>query len=123
MNTNLFGNLLRRPEAGALIGLIGVLVFFAIVGGIEFLYPASVGSWLSRAASLGIIAIPVELLMIAGDLDISIGATITSGALITALVSGYFGMPIVVGMGAALVFGVLVGLLNGYLVLRTGVPS
>jgi simple sugar transport system permease protein len=44
MVTNLFGNLLRRPEAGALIGLIGVLVFFVIVGGIEFLYPASIGS-------------------------------------------------------------------------------
>ena len=123
MTTNLFGSLLRRPEAGALIGLIGVLIFFVIVGGVEFLYPASIGSWVSRAASLGIIAIPVGLLMIAGELDISIGATITSGALITALVSGYFGQPIVVGMVAALVFGALVGLLNGYLVLRTGVPS
>ena len=123
MNTNLFGDLLRRPEAGALIGLLGVLVFFAVVGGVEFLYPASIGSWLSRAASLGIIAIPVGLLMIAGELDISVGATITSGALITALVSGYFGLPIVFGIAAALLFGLLVGLLNGYLVLRTGVPS
>lgn len=123
MNTTLFGNLLRRPEAGALIGLIGVLVFFAIVGGIEFLYPASIGSWVSRAASLGIIAIPVGLLMIAGELDISVGATITSGALITALVSGYFGLPIILGIASALGFGLLVGLVNGYLVLRTGVPS
>lgn len=123
MNSNVFGSLLRRPEAGALIGLIGVLVFFAIVGGIEFLYPASVGSWVSRAASLGIIAIPVGLLMISGELDISIGATITSGALITALVSGYFGLPIILGIVASLGFGALVGLLNGYLVLRTGVPS
>lgn len=123
MNANIFGSLLRRPEAGALIGLIGVLVFFVIVGGVEFLYPSSIGSWLSRAASLGIIAIPVGLLMIAGELDISIGATITAGALITALVSGYFGQPILVGVVAALAFGVLVGLVNGYLVLKTGVPS
>lgn len=123
MNTNFISTLLRRPEAGALIGLVGVLVFFAVVGGIEFLYPASIGSWLSRAASLGIIAIPVGLLMIAGELDISVGATITAGALITALVSGYFGLPIIVGMAAALSFGALVGLLNGYLVIKTGVPS
>jgi simple sugar transport system permease protein len=123
MNTIAFGNLLRRPEAGALIGLAGVIFFFAIVGGVEFLYPSSIGSWLSRAASLGIIAIPVGLLMIAGELDISVGATITAGALITALVSGYFEMPIVLGMVAALAFGLAVGLLNGYLVLKTGVPS
>jgi simple sugar transport system permease protein len=115
--------LLRRPEAGALIGLIGVTVFFAIVGGVEFLYPSSVGSWLSRSATLGIVAIPVGLLMIAGELDISVGATITAGALITALVSGFYEQPIILGMLAALAFGALVGLVNGYLVLRTGVPS
>ncbi len=119
----MFSGLLRRPEAGALIGLISVTVFFAIVGGVEFLYPSSIGSWLSRSATLGIIAIPVGLLMIAGELDISVGATITAGALITALVSGFYGAPIIVGMLAALGFGVLVGLLNGWLVIRTGVPS
>ena len=119
----MFSGLLRRPEAGALIGLIGVTVFFAIVGGVEFLYPSSIGSWLSRSATLGIIAIPVGLLMIAGELDISVGATITAGALITALVSGFYGAPIIVGMLATLSFGVLVGLLNGWLVIKTGVPS
>ena len=119
----MFTGLLRRPEAGALIGLIGVTVFFAIVGGVEFLYPSSIGSWLSRSATLGIIAIPVGLLMIAGELDISVGATITAGALITALVSGFYGAPIIVGMLATLAFGVLVGLLNGWLVIKTGVPS
>lgn len=123
MNHLAIGGLLRRPEAGALIGLIGVVVFFAVAGGIEFLYLSSIGSWLSRAATLGIIAIPVGLLMIAGELDISVGSTITSGALITALLSGHYELPIVVGMAAALGFGALVGLINGYLVLKTGVPS
>lgn len=119
----MFSGLLRRPEAGALIGLLGVTIFFAVVGGIDFLYPSAVGSWLSRSATLGIIAIPVGLLMIAGELDISVGATITAGALITALVSGYYEMPIIVGILSALGFGVAVGLVNGYLVTRTGVPS
>jgi simple sugar transport system permease protein len=123
METLAFGNLLRRPEAGALIGLIGVIAFFSIVGGVAFLYPASIGSWLSRAASLGIIALPVGLLMIAGELDISIGSTITAGSMITALLSGYYGLPIAIGVAGSLGFGVLVGLVNGYLVLRTGVPS
>lgn len=119
----MFASLLRRPKAGAFIGLLGVTVFFVLVGGLEFLYPASIGSWLSRSATLGIIAIPVGLLMIAGELDISIGATITAGALVTALVSGYYGQPIPVGMVAALACGALIGLVNGILVIRTGVPS
>lgn len=117
------GNLLRRPEAGAFIGLLAVVVFFAVVGGIEFLYPSSIGSWLSRAATLGIIAIPVGLLMIAGELDISVGATITAGGLMTAMLGGYYELPIYVAMLAALGFGAMVGFINGYLVLKTGVPS
>lgn len=119
----MFLNLFRRPEAGALIGLLGVTIFFAVVGGVEFLYPSSIGSWLSRSATLGIIAIPVGLLMIAGELDISVGATITAGALITALVSGFYGQHILLGMAAALAFGGVVGLVNGWLVVKSGVPS
>lgn len=35
-----FGDLLRRPEAGALLGLLAVLIFFVVFGGINFLKPA-----------------------------------------------------------------------------------
>ena len=40
-----------------------------------------------------------------------------------AIISGYFGAPIIVGMAASLAFGVVVGLINGILVVRTAVPS
>ena len=61
--------------------------------------------------------------MIAGELDISIGSMIPAGAMTVAIVSGYFGAPIIVGMAASLAFGVIVGLINGILVVRTAVPS
>ena len=51
-----FGGLLRRPEAGAALGLIAVLIFFAIFGGLTFLKPAGMASWLNVAANLGVIA-------------------------------------------------------------------
>lgn len=34
-----FGDLMRRPEAGALLGLLAVLIFFVVFGGINFLKP------------------------------------------------------------------------------------
>ena len=61
--------------------------------------------------------------MIAGELDISIGSMIPAGAMTVAIVSGHFGAPIIVGMAASLALGVLVGLINGILVVRTAVPS
>lgn len=118
-----FGNLLRRPEAGALLGLIGVLVFFVVFGSTRFLEPAGAASWLNVAANLGIVALPIGLLMIAGELDISIGAMIPAGSMITAILTGYYDLPIWVGILGALAGGLVVGLVNGILVVRTAVPS
>lgn len=117
------GGLLRRPEAGALLGLVAVLIFFSIFGGTSFLKIAGMSSWLNVAATLGVIAIPVGLLMIAGELDISVGAMVPAGAMTVSIISGHFGLPIWVGIAATLGFGVLVGLINGLMVVRTAVPS
>ncbi|CAN7573214.1 ABC transporter permease [Rhizobium rhizogenes] len=123
MNNLSFGSLLRRPEAGAFLGLIGVLVFFVVFGSTKFLEPAGAASWLNVAANLGIVALPIGLLMIAGELDISIGAMIPAGSMIVAVVSGHYGLPIWVGMLGSIAFGIVVGLVNGLLVVRTAVPS
>ena len=123
MNIHLFGGLLRRPEAGAFLGLVAVLIFFGIFGGLKFLEIAGMSSWLNVAASLGIIAIPVGLLMIAGELDISVGAMVPAGAMLTAVIGGHYGLPIWWGILATLAFGVVVGLVNGLMVVRTKVPS
>lgn len=117
------GNLLRRPEAGALLGLFAVLIFFIIFGSTRFLMPAGAASWLNVAANLGIVAIPVGLLMIAGHLDISVGAMIPAGSMTVAIITGHWGMPIWVGIAGSLAVGVSVGLINGMLVNRTNVPS
>jgi simple sugar transport system permease protein len=118
------GGLLRRPEAGALLGLMSVLIFFVIFGGIGFLdIKGGLSSWLNVAASLGIIAIPVGLLMIAGELDISVGAMVPAGAMLTAVIGGHYGLPVWYGIIATLLFGLVVGLVNGIMVVRTAVPS
>lgn len=124
MNSNsALSGLLRRPEAGAFLGLVAVLAFFGIFGGLTFLQPAGMASWMNVAANLGVIAIPVGLLMIAGELDISVGAMVPFGAMTVAVVSGHYGMPIGLGIAVTLVFGLGVGLINGYMVVRTAVPS
>ncbi|MFT4183896.1 MAG: ABC transporter permease [Rhizobium sp.] len=118
-----FGDLLRRPEAGALLGLVAVLVFFVVFGSTKFLAPAGAASWLNVACNLGIIAIPVGLLMIAGELDISVGAMVPAGSMTVAILSGHYGLPIWAGILGSLAVGLAVGLINGYMAIRTAVPS
>jgi simple sugar transport system permease protein len=117
------GGLLRRPEAGAFLGLLAVLIFFVIFGGLSFLKLAGLSSWLNVAATLGVIAIPVGLLMIAGELDISVGAMVPAGAMTVAIISGHLGLSIWLGIAITLAFGLTVGLVNGLMVVRTAVPS
>lgn len=119
----MIGNFARRPEAGAILSLIGIVALFVSFGGVDLSTLGRAASWVNFAANLGIVAIPVGLLMIAGELDISIGAMIPAGSMVTAILSGYLGLPIWVGMAGALGLGVLVGLLNGFLAIRTTVPS
>lgn len=121
--TNPVGQFLRTPGAAAFLSLIAVIAFYVIVGGVDLLKLAGAASWVNFAANLGIVAIPVGLLMIAGELDISIGAMIPAGSMATAILTGYYELPMVVGMLGALSLGVMVGLINGILAIRTTVPS
>ena len=118
-----FGGLLRRPETGSFLGLAAVFIFFAFFGGMNFVSATGAASWLNVAASIGIIALPIGLLMIAGELDISIGSLIPAGSMTVAIISGHYQLPIIVGIVAALAVGATVGLINGILVVRTAVPS
>jgi len=119
----MIGSFLRRPEAGAILSLIGIVALFVALGGVNLGTLAGAASWVNLAANLGIVAIPVGLLMMSGELDISIGAMIPAGSMATAILSGYYGLPIWVGMAGALGLGVFVGLVNGLLAVRTSVPS
>ncbi len=118
-----FGVFMRRPEAGAIVSLFAVIAFYMIFGGVSLPVLFGAASWVNFAANLGIVALPVGLLMISGDLDISIGAMIPAGSMTTAILSGYYELPILVGMAGALGIGVIVGLINGILTVRTSVPS
>src|SRR6266700_872661 len=116
--------LLVRPETGAVAGSVAVWIFFAIVAGSSgFLTLRGTASYLSVAAELTIQAVPVALLMIGGEFDLSVGSTVGACGMIIVLLSTQYGWNIWASIVAALIFAVLIGMFNGYLILRTGLPS
>ena len=117
------GNLLRRPEAGTVLGLIVVYAVFSIMGGANFIGATGLSSWLNICAEVGIIALPVGLLMIAGFLDISVGSIVPASSLTVGLITNFYELPIVLGIAGGLGVGVLIGYINGLLVTKTTVPS
>jgi simple sugar transport system permease protein len=125
----LLTRLLSRPEVGALIGLILIWVFFAIVAHQHnFISWATVASVMNLAAPLGIMAVAVALLMIAGEFDLSIGSMLGfSGMVIMVLVTpssgGGFGWALWPAVGVSLALALLTGAFNGGIVLATKLPS
>lgn len=113
----------RRPEAGSFIGMVVVYALFAVLGGPVFLGAPGISSVLNMASEVGIIALPVGLLMIAGDLDISVGAVVPASSLTVAIISGHYAAPDILGILGALAVGLFVGCVNGLLVTRTTIPS
>ncbi|MBP0485112.1 ABC transporter permease [Sagittula sp. M10.9X] len=118
------GDLMRSPASGAFMGLAMVFIVFAIFGfQRNFLSVGGVSTWVNFASTVGMIAIPVGFLMIAGELDISTGAVLPASAMTVAITSGYYEMPILLGIFASLAVGALIGFINGMIVTRTQVPS
>ena len=116
--------LLTRPELAAVAGSILVFAFFAVVAGdYGFLTTAGAASYLEVAAQLGIVAVPVALLMIAGEFDLSVGSMVGAAGMIIAISVSEYGLPLLVGVLLAFAVALVVGFLNGYLVIKTGLPS
>ncbi|MFI6098639.1 ABC transporter permease [Lentzea sp. NPDC051213] len=114
--------LIVRPEIGAMLGALLVFVFFSVVTQ-QFLSLGGAATWLDDASTLGIMAVAVALLMIGGEFDLSAGVMTASTALVTAILSTQLGLNVWLSLLVSLAFALSVGALNGWLVMRTGLPS
>src|SRR5436190_14554894 len=77
LRVNPLRRLLVRPETGAVAGSIAVWIFFVLIaGGSGFSSLSGTANYLSVAAELTILAVPVALLMIGGEFDLSIGSMV-----------------------------------------------
>lgn len=114
--------LFARPEIGALIGAVAVAVLFLLLAP-PFRSVTNIGTILYAAASIGVMAVSVALLMIGGEFDLSVGVAASTSGITAALSAWYFGLNVWVGVLIALIVSVAIGAFNGWLLTRTGLPS
>lgn len=115
---------LIRPELGAICGTILVFGFFAITApGSGMFSLQGAMNWGMIAAQYGVIAAGACLLMITGEFDLSIGSMIGFTEMTVAVVATRYGLPIWSAILIAFALALAVGAFNGFLVVRTGLPS
>lgn len=115
--------LMRRPELGALGGLILIVLFFMSVASNTMFTLSGIITFMSPAAQLGILAIGAALLMVGGEFDLSVGSMVAFAGLIFGTALTVLDVPLSLAILITLVFAAAFGALNGQIVLRTGLPS
>jgi len=116
--------LLGRPESGALSGAVLVFLLFAFSAGGSGMFSAEgIVNWGTVAGFLGVIAVGAALLMVAGEFDLSIGSMIGFAGMLLAVPCLYWGWPVWLAVLFALAVACTLGALNGWLVVKTGLPS
>lgn len=118
-----FPALAKRPELGAVGGLLIVTIFFALTADPAMFSAAGLMNFLSPASQLGILAVGAALLMIAGEFDLSIGSMVAFAGLVFAAILVVWQAPLAVAILLTFAFAISVGALNAQIVLKTGLPS
>jgi simple sugar transport system permease protein len=121
------GSLVRFARRyGLQIGIVGVMLviwgFFVIGAPRTFLSREIYAAFMSTIPFFAIIALPLTMVVIAGEIDLSFGSIMAVGTLVFVNVFQTTGN-LALAFVACLVAGFLVGLLNGIIVVRLGIPS
>jgi simple sugar transport system permease protein len=119
---SLVSRTLGRPEVGALAAAVVIFLFFYAVAPTFRTLPAA-STYLYASSTIGIVAVGVALLMIGGEFDLSSGVAVTTTALTAAMICYQFSLNVWVGVIVSLLVALAIGFVNGYLVMRTGIPS
>jgi len=115
---------LSRPEFGSISGAVLVLLVFAVTAGHSGMFSAEgIVNWATVAAFLGIISVGAALLMIGGEFDLSIGSMIGFAGMMLAIPALYWDWPLWVACVFTFALCAALGTMNGYLVVKTGLPS
>ncbi len=117
------GSFLRQREATVFVVVVALFLYFAIDNA-NFLTHANMANLLSGvAAPYIILAIGEVLLLICGEIDLSVGFVVTMSPFLMYFLITYDGVPVILAIIISLIFGLVVGLINAFLTVTLRLPS
>lgn len=116
----LFG---RYKIMALLIAIAVIWAFFSWQTDGGFVTPRNLSNLLRQMSVTGILACGMVLVIIAGEIDLSVGSLLGLLGGVAAILDVGQHLPLAVNLPLVLVFGLAMGLLNGYLTAYMGIPS
>jgi D-xylose transport system permease protein len=124
----IWANMLRRFSQGdvgslpVILGLILIAIIFQLANN-HFLSPVNLTNLLVQISAVGTISVGIVLVLLIGEIDLSVGAVSGFTAGIMAVLSVKAGLPALVAMGGGILAGLAIGLLQGFWFAKIHVPS
>lgn len=105
----------------AFASLIALLIGFSIASP-NFMQTSNMIAILQATSVNGVLAVAATLVIITGGIDLSVGTLMTFCAVIAGVVLTYLGMPLLLGVIAAIAAGAFCGLCSGTFVAKMKIP-
>jgi ABC-type xylose transport system permease subunit len=120
-----FGRRIRGGDLGSLPVVIGLVIIALVFYSQEvtFLSSRTLVNITLFAAPIGVIALGVVLVLLLGEIDLSVGSVSGVSAAVMAVLVVYHGQSFLVGLLAGAGTGLAIGIVYGLLYTRLGVPS
>ncbi|WP_182112133.1 multiple monosaccharide ABC transporter permease [Actinotalea sp. JY-7876] len=110
-------------QSGIYIAFVFIVGLFAILSDGLLLSPANISNIVLQYSYILILAIGMVIVIIAGHIDLSVGAVVAFTGAVAATLVIKNGLPWWMGIVAALVVGLLVGAWQGFWVAFVGIPA
>src|SRR6266581_4317367 len=117
---------LLRGDLGflpVLLTLVVIAIYFEIASGGFFFLPRNLSNLVLQIATIAIDSLGVTLVLLLGEIDLSIASVGTLGAVVMGVVSERLGLPAWEAIAAGLLVGVVAGAINGFFVAILRIPS
>jgi simple sugar transport system permease protein len=114
----------RQREATVFVIALALFLYFTIAKGSDFTSKSNqVTLWSDFTTPIIIIALGEVFLLICGEIDLSVGFVVGFAPFLMHYLIDFYGFPGLLAMFFALLFGLLVGWINGFFTVTIGVPS
>jgi simple sugar transport system permease protein len=115
-----FSQIRRWPEFGVILAFLVLLVIFSIFSS-NFLTLRNITGILTIVSELGIVAIGVAFLMIAGEFDLSVSSVYAFSGFLFVTLANKYNSPL--AFIITLAIAAFIGFCNGMITLRARIPS
>ena len=115
----------RQGEVGSLPVILGLVLIWAVFDILNpnFLTPGNLTNLAVQTADIGIVAVGIVLVLLLGEIDLSVGSVYGLGSAVMAVLNVKMGMGAVPAVLGGIATGTLVGTLQGFWFTRFRIPS